>query len=208
MKKKATVFIACLLLASAIIAGKIVIIQEENRQNSLQKREESQVTTENKNKTAGDGEEAEISLFSGPKTLKEEEIAAAESDSDPVVELTAAEKDLFARLVHAEAGGEPYEGQVAVAATVLNRLESSNYPDSISEIIYQIESGRCQYSPVLDGRINLPPGESAEKAVEDALQGSDPTGGATGFYNPAKTANTWVRRKAVTKVIGSHIFFR
>ncbi|NLZ38116.1 MAG: spore cortex-lytic enzyme [Firmicutes bacterium] len=124
------------------------------------------------------------------------------------IHLTAADFDLFARLVHAESAGEPFEGQVAVAATVLNRLKSDLYPNTISGIIYQVESGRYQYSPVLDGRINLPAGESAKRAVREALKGWDPSAGATGFYNPAKTSNAWVRSHPVTTTIGSHVFFK
>ena len=120
---------------------------------------------------------------------------------------TPAELDLFARLVHAEAGGEPYLGQVAVAATVLNRLRSPKFPNTLSGVVYQIESGKYQYSPVLDGRINLPAKEPAKKAVREALSGKDPTGGATGFYNPAKTSNYWVRSRPVSARIGSHMFF-
>jgi len=115
---------------------------------------------------------------------KTDALAAAEFSFTP------AELELFARLVHAEAGGEPYQGQVAVAATVLNRIRSPKFPDTLSGVTYQVESGKYQYSPVLDGRINLPAGESAKKAVREALSGKDPTGGATGFFNPAKT-NGW-----------------
>lgn len=118
------------------------------------------------------------------------------------------ELDLLARLVHAEAAGEPYVGQVAVAATVLNRVQSSRYPNSIAGVIYQVINGHYQYSPVLDGRINLPADQRAYQAVYDALGGWDPTKGALGFYNPHKTSNQWVRQQQVTTVIGNHIFFR
>jgi N-acetylmuramoyl-L-alanine amidase len=94
----------------------------------------------------------------------------------------AGELDLFARLVHSEASGEPYVGQVAVAATILNRVESPSYPNTIAGVIYQV--------------------------VRDALEGWDPSNGALGFYNPRKTANQWVRRQQVTTVIGNHVFFR
>lgn len=136
------------------------------------------------------------------------DVGAARKVKESEFQLTAAELELFARLVHAEAAGEPYQGQVAVAATVLNRLRSKRFPNTLSGVIYQVESGRYQYSPVLDGRINLPAGESAKKAVKEALAGADPSGGATGFYNPAKTGNAWVRRQPVTTVIGSHVFFQ
>jgi spore germination cell wall hydrolase CwlJ-like protein len=115
--------------------------------------------------------------------------------------------NLLARLVSAEAGGEPFEGQVAVAATILNRLRDPRYPKTIAGIIYQVDNGRYQYSPVLDGRINLPASSSAYRAVQSALTGWDPSKGANGFYNPDKTVNQWVRSHPVTTVIGNHVFF-
>jgi len=124
------------------------------------------------------------------------------------VSLSNADLDLFARLVHAEAAGEPYVGQGAVAATVLNRVKDSRYPNTVRGVILQVWGGFYQYSPVQDGRINLPASESANRAVQDALNGWDPSNGATGFYNPAKTNNQWVRMQPVTTVIGNHVFFR
>ena len=121
--------------------------------------------------------------------------------------LSQADIDLFARLVHAESAGEPYLGQVAVAATVLNRVKDSRYPNSLRGVIMEISAGCYQYSPVLDGRINLPASAAAYRAVEEALNGADPSGGATGFYNPAKTNNLWVRMQPVATVIGNHVFF-
>ena len=116
--------------------------------------------------------------------------------------------DLLARLVHSEAAGEPYTGQVAVAASVLNRVKSSIYPNTLRSVIYQVAYGYYQYSPVLDGRINLPANRTAYQAVYEALNGSDPSLGALGFYNPRKTSNQWVRQQPVTTVIGNHVFFR
>lgn len=116
--------------------------------------------------------------------------------------------DLLARLVHAEAAGEPYVGQVAVAATVLNRIKSPVYPNTVRDVVYQVAYGYYQYSPVLDGRINLPANNTAYQAVYDALSGWDPSYGALGFYNPSKTGNQWVRQQMVTTVIGNHVFFR
>ncbi|HYH03112.1 MAG TPA: LysM peptidoglycan-binding domain-containing protein [Bacillota bacterium] len=114
---------------------------------------------------------------------------------------------LLARLVTAESAGEPFEGQVAVAATILNRLKDPRYPKTIPGIIYQIDSGRYQYSPVLDGRINQPATASAYQAVQLALSGWDPSNGANGFYNPAKTTSQWVRSHPATATIGGHVFF-
>ncbi len=116
--------------------------------------------------------------------------------------------DLLARLVHSEAAGEPYLGQVAVAASVLNRVKSSIYPNTLRSVIYQVAYGYYQYSPVLDGRINLPANRTSYQAVYEALGGSDPSLGALGFYNPRKTSNQWVRQQPVTTVIGNHVFFR
>ena len=121
---------------------------------------------------------------------------------------SATDLDLFARLVHAEAGGEPYIGQVAVAATILNRVASPRFPNTLRGVILQLENGYYQYSPVLDGRINIPANDSAWRAVHDALNGQDPSLGATGFYNPRKTSNQWVRQQPVTTVIGNHVFLR
>ncbi|MDW7649770.1 MAG: LysM peptidoglycan-binding domain-containing protein [Bacillota bacterium] len=121
---------------------------------------------------------------------------------------TAAELDLFARIVHAESAGEPYTGQVAVAATILNRVDSPRYPNTLRDVVYQVDGGYYQYSPVLDGRIDLPANDSARRAVQDAINGADPSLGATGFYNPAKTSNQWVRQQPVTTVIANHVFFR
>lgn len=122
--------------------------------------------------------------------------------------LSAADRDLFARLVHSEAAGEPYTGQVAVAASVLNRVKDSRYPGTVRRVILQVVNGYYQYSPVLDGRIYIPANQTAFNAVGDALNGSDPSLGATGFYNPRKTSNQWVRQQPVTTVIGNHVFFR
>lgn len=131
-----------------------------------------------------------------------------EKSSRPRVTLSREDRDLFARLVHAEACGEPFTGQVAVAASVLNRVASARYPDTVREVILQVWEGYYQYSPVQDGRIKQPAGEQAFLAVETALRGWDPSRGATGFYNPARTGDTWVRSQQVTVTIGNHVFFR
>jgi N-acetylmuramoyl-L-alanine amidase len=127
--------------------------------------------------------------------------------SPGVQKLRQSDLDLLARLVSAESAGEPFTGQVAVAATILNRLQDKRYPKTIPGIVYQIDFGRYQYSPVLDGRINQPATASAYRAVRKALSGCDPSNGATGFYNPAKTTSRWVRSHPTTAVIGGHVFF-
>jgi len=115
------------------------------------------------------------------------------------------------RITEAESGSEPYEGRVAVAATILNRVGDPDWPDSIQDVIFQIVRidgvKYYQFSPVLDGRIyQVEPSEETKKAVRAALNGSDPTGGATVFYNPDKTDNQWVRDRPTSKTIGNHVF--
>lgn len=117
---------------------------------------------------------------------------------------SSSDVQLLAKLVYGEARGEPYKGQVAVAAVVLNRVESSSFPNSISGVIYQ--SGA--FSVVSDGQINLSPDESAIKAARDAMNGWDPTNGCLYYYNPAKTTNKWMLSKPVLLTIGNHSFFK
>lgn len=121
---------------------------------------------------------------------------------------SASDIELLAKLVRAEAEGEPYEGMVAVAATVLNRVADPRYPNSLPEVIYQVVNGVHQFSPIIDGRINLPATAASRKAAQDAINGWDPTYGATGFYNPAKTSNWWVKSHPTTTRIGDHVFFK
>ena len=109
---------------------------------------------------------------------------------------------LLARCVYGEARGEPYKGQVAVAAVILNRVKSSSFPNSISGVIYQ--SGA--FSVVADGQINLSPDNTALKAARDAMNGWDPTGGCLYYYNPAKTSNKWMLSRPVALRIGEHSF--
>ncbi len=126
---------------------------------------------------------------------------------------SASELDLFARLVHAEAKGESYEGQVAVAATVLNRLLHPDYPNTLTGVINHVvvNGGKryYQYEPVLNGSIKTAAGQTAINAVADALAGWDPSHKATGFFAPSKvSANSWVWSRATTVTIGNHRFFR
>lgn len=126
---------------------------------------------------------------------------------------TQGEIDLFARLVHAEAKGETYKGQVAVAATVLNRVAHPDYPNTLNGVINQVvvSGGKryYQYEPVLNGSIYSPAGENAKNAVADALAGWDPSFKATGFFAPAKVGtSSWVWSRVTTVTIGNHRFFK
>lgn len=109
---------------------------------------------------------------------------------------------LLAQLVYAEARGEPYKGQVAVAGVVLNRVESSKFPNSIAKVIYQ--SGA--FDVVDDGQINLAPDQTALSAARDALNGWDPSGGALFYFNPATSTSKWIWSRPLIVVIGKHRF--
>ena len=115
---------------------------------------------------------------------------------------SSANLNLLARCVYAEARGEPYVGQVAVAAVVLNRVKSSSFPNSISGVIYQPGAFTC----VSDGQINLTPNQSAYNAARDALNGYDPTGGCLYYYNPATATSKWIWSLKVTLTVGKHSF--
>ncbi len=111
---------------------------------------------------------------------------------------------LLAQAIHGEARGEPYIGQVAVGAVILNRVDDPKFPKTIAGIIYQPGA----FTAVADGQINLPPGDSATKAARDALNGWDPSGGAMYYFNPAKATNKWIWSRPIIKVIGKHYFCR
>lgn len=121
--------------------------------------------------------------------------------------LSSEEIDLLARLVHAEAGNESFQGKVGVAATVLNRVRNAYYPDTVREVIYQQDHG-FQYCTVRNGRINQPADNISFQAVKKALDGEDPTGGALSFYNPAKSGNYWIQTRIYCKRIGNHVFVK
>ena len=112
------------------------------------------------------------------------------------------DKELLSRLVHAEAKGEPYDGKVAVAAVVLNRVHDDAFPDTISEVIYQDN----QFSPVDDGSIKQPADEDSKKAVNEALAIQGYTFDQLYFYNPSISSSKWMRTLKVTKIIGAHHF--
>lgn len=122
-------------------------------------------------------------------------------------QLSAADLDLFARLVSAESEGQPYQGQVAVAAVVLNRVVSPDFPNTLRGVIYERYGAIPAFSPVDNGQINQAAVDSAKQAVQDALKGVDPSKGALFFYNPDYTSSkNWIRSLAVTVRIADHVF--
>lgn len=109
---------------------------------------------------------------------------------------------LLAKVVYGEARGEPYTGQVAVAAVVLNRVASPDFPNTVSGVVYQPWAFTC----VNDGQINLSPDETAVKAARDAMNGWDPSYGALYYYNPKTATNQWIRQLKIHVTIGNHVF--
>ena len=109
---------------------------------------------------------------------------------------------LLAKLVHAEARGEPYTGQVAVAAVVLNRVKSSSFPNTISGVVYQPYA----FTAVDDGQINLEPNATSKAAARDAMNGWDPTGGCIYYFNPATATSKWIWSRPYVTTIGKHRF--
>lgn len=109
---------------------------------------------------------------------------------------------LLARTIYAEGRGEPYTGQVAIGAVILNRVRSDDFPNTISGVVYQ----KHAFTAVTDGQINLTPNDTAMKAAKDAINGWDPTGGALYYYNPAVATSAWIFDRQTVTVIGKHVF--
>ena len=139
--------------------------------------------------------------IAGPATLKAMGIFNS-SNSSSSSSSNSSDVNLLARIIYGEARGEPYAGQVAVGAVVLNRVKSSSFPNTISGVIYQ--SGA--FDAVRDGQINLSPDSTAKKAAQDALNGWDPTYGAIYYFNPSTATNKWIWSRPMTVTIGRHRF--
>lgn len=133
----------------------------------------------------------------GPKTL-----AALGINMSSTNQSTSGDVELLARLISAEARGEPYTGQVAVGAVVLNRVESPAFPGTISGVIYQSGAFTC----IQDGQFWQPIADSAYKAAREAINGSDPSGGAIYYYNPKTASSTWILSRPILTTIGNHRF--
>ena len=131
----------------------------------------------------------------GNATLEKLGISTVQSTTD---------SDLYilASAIHGEGRGEPYEGQVAIGAVILNRVKSPKFPNTIAEVVYQ--SGA--FDAVADGQIALTPNDTAFRAAQDALNGWDPTGGAIYYWNPATATSRWIWSVPITTQIGRHVF--
>ena len=140
----------------------------------------------------------------GARTEKALKITLTGKSSLSKNTVSSANLDLLAKCVYAEARGEPYTGQVAIAAVILNRVKSSSFPNTVSGVIYQKNAFTC----VSDGQINLTPNASAYSAAKDALNGWDPTNGCLYYYNPATATSKWIWSLKVELKIGKHSFAR
>lgn len=135
------------------------------------------------------------------------EIFNIETNGDKVYAASnnnSSDLQLIARAINGEARGEPYEGQVAVGAVILNRVKDSRFPNTISGVIYQ--SGA--FTAVSDGQINAPISQNSTvyKAAQDAMNGWDPTGGCVYYFNPNTATNSWIWSRQLVKTIGKHRF--
>ena len=135
--------------------------------------------------------------IAGPATL-----AALGIQSNEAAQSVSGDVNLLARLISAEARGEPYNGQVAVGAVVLNRMKHPSFPNTMSGVIYQSGAFTC----ITDGQFNQPVAESAYRAARDALAGVDPSGGAIYYFNPATATSKWIWSRPLIGVIGKHRF--
>lgn len=137
--------------------------------------------------------------IAGPATLAAMGITSSGSSGGKA---SNSDLNLLAHLIYAEARGEPYKGQVAVGAVVLNRVKSSSFPNSVAGVIYQ----RGAFSVVDDGQINLSPNATAVNAARDALNGWDPTSGCIYYFNPATATSKWIWSRPYVLTIGKHRF--
>ncbi len=140
--------------------------------------------------------------IAGKNTLEAMGIYSSSSSSSGSSSSNSNDLNLLSRIIYGEARGEPYEGQVAVGAVVLNRVRSSSFPNTIAGVIYQ--SGA--FVAVSDGQINKTPNSTAKKAAQDALNGWDPSKGAIYYFNPKTATNKWIWSRPMTVTIGNHRF--
>ena len=136
--------------------------------------------------------------IAGEQTLRKMGISSGAGQGG----FSSSDVDLLAKIISAESRGEPYQGQVAVGAVILNRIEHPSFPNTLAGVIYQPGAFSCLY----DGGVNAPVADSAYRAARDAINGNDPSGGAVYYYNPAKSTNKWIFSRPVITVIGNHRF--
>ncbi|WP_306471838.1 cell wall hydrolase [Bacillus sp. AFS015802] len=154
------------------------------------------------------GKEKSVSVIQLKKKndLKSNEIYPGQTIKIPENNITPEDRELLAKLVHAEAKGEPYAGKVAVATVVLNRVDSAEFPDTIKDVVYQVSNGYYAFSPVQNGEINQEPSQEAKDAVQEALAFRGQGKGSLFFYNPVTSTSDWITSRDTLLTIGKHRF--
>ena len=140
--------------------------------------------------------------IAGKQTLEAMGIYTSSTTTSTSTTTNTNDLNLLSRIIYAESRGEPYSGQVAVGAVVLNRVKSSSFPNSVAGVIYQTGA----FDAVSDGQINMSPDTTSKKAAQDALNGWDPSYGAIYYFNPATATNKWIWSRPMTVTIGKHRF--
>lgn len=138
----------------------------------------------------------------GPATLTALGISSTSGGGSSSSSISSADLALLARVISAEARGEPYSGQVAVGAVILNRVNHPSFPNSISGVVYEPGAFTC----MVDGQIDQPVADSAYRAAQDALNGVDPSGGAIYYFNPDTATSAWIWSRPLITKIGKHRF--
>ncbi len=223
MKRKLILMLVCLLLLNAARAATVLEVGstgtavKEVQQKLIQwgyltgsadgkygaKTQAAVQAFQKKNGLSADGRVGPTTAAAMGVTLSGNSAAASSGGSvSASASIISADHRLLSKLVYAEARGESYKGQVAVAAVVLNRVASASFPNTISGVIYQSGAFSC----VSNGSINNTPDATAIRAARDALNGWDPTGGCLYYYNPKATSDKWIRTRTVKTVIGNHRF--
>lgn len=141
----------------------------------------------------------QVDGIAGPQTLAALGMSSAGGSGGST---QASEVELLARVISAEARGEPYSGQVAVGAVILNRVSHPSFPNTIAGVVYQPGAFTC----MVDGQIDQPVAQSARQAAREALNGSDPSGGAIYYFNPNTATSAWIWSRPHIKTIGNHRF--
>ncbi|MEC1446334.1 cell wall hydrolase [Bacillus haynesii] len=198
MKSKFAVlaaFLICMLPAARIEHAQAVMLFSKKDKQEMERLMESLKQEENPAFSQLTDEKSFIEAANLPAE-EEEEI------EEETIDLTHKEKDLLSRLVHAEAKGESFEGKVAVANVVLNRVEDSRFPDSVKSVIYQ----KNAFEPVLNGSIEKKADRESVEAVEEAVDQNIKETDALFFYNPDIASDDWIKTRKVVKRIGNHVF--
>lgn len=140
--------------------------------------------------------------IAGQKTLTAMGINSSSTSRGGSTSSNSSDINLLGHLIYGEARGEPYTGQVAVGAVIMNRVRSNSFPNTIAGVIYQPGA----FTAVSDGQINLNPDSTAKKAAQDAMNGWDPSYGAIYYFNPNTATNKWIWSRPMTVTIGKHRF--